>query len=98
MQLFSRPKPDKFADSSIQEELIFRINQSKVSLKIAVTWLTNKDIFEAILSKLDNPEYQVTLIVLNDCINNKREGVNFQKIIDKKGNFLLLISRQNGTS
>jgi PLD-like domain len=73
--------------SNIQDELISRINQSTDSLRIAVTWFTNHDIFDAILKKLDNPEYQVDLIVLNDRINNKREGVDFQKLVNLKGNF-----------
>jgi hypothetical protein len=72
---------------NIQNELISRIIDSEKTLKVAVTWLTNHDIFDAILTKLNNPSYKVTLIVLNDRINNKREGVNFQKLIDCKGSF-----------
>ena len=73
--------------TNIQEELIERINQSKDSLKIAVTWFTNHDLFNAVIKKLDNPAYKVTLIVLNDRINNSKQGVNFQKLIDCNGSF-----------
>jgi hypothetical protein len=52
-----------------------------------VTWFTNHDIYEAIINKLKNPSYIVNLIVLNDRINNRREGLDFQKLIDLKGNF-----------
>lgn len=72
---------------NIQSELITQINEAKDSLKIAVTWFTNHDLFNAVVKKLDNPEFKVTLIVLNDRINNKREGVNFQELINKKGFF-----------
>lgn len=72
---------------NIQEELISRINNSAMGLKIAVTWFTNHDIFESILKKLETPGYQVDLIVLNDRINNKKEGVDFQKLINCGGNF-----------
>lgn len=72
---------------NIQNELISKIKQSKDSLKIAVTWFTNLELFNAVLNKLENPEYKVTLIVLNDRINNKKEGVNFQQLIDRKGDF-----------
>jgi phosphatidylserine/phosphatidylglycerophosphate/cardiolipin synthase-like enzyme len=56
-------------------------------LKIAVTWFTNHDIFDAVIEKLKNPDFKVYLIVLNDRINNKREGIDFQKLIDLNGNF-----------
>ncbi|WP_445457645.1 phospholipase D-like domain-containing protein [Flavobacterium sp. HNIBRBA15423] len=73
--------------TNIQDELIAQINEAKDSLKIAVTWFTNHDLFNAIIKKIDNPEFKVSLIVLNDRINNKREGVNFQELINKKGCF-----------
>lgn len=72
---------------NIQKELITRINESEKSIKIAVTWLTNHDIFDAILSKLNDSNFEVILIVLNDKINNKREGVNFQELINQNGKF-----------
>ena len=52
-----------------------------------MTWFTNHDIFNALLKKFQSPSYQLDLIVLNDRINNKNEGVNFQKLIDLNGNF-----------
>ncbi len=73
--------------SNIQDEIIARINESTSSIKIAVTWFTNHDIFNALLKKFQSPSYQLDLIVLNDRINNKNEGVNFQKLIDLNGNF-----------
>ena len=73
--------------TNIQDELIKRINQSTDNLKIAVTWFTNHDLFDAVIKKLANPEYKVTLIVLNDRINNKQEGVNFQRLIESNGSF-----------
>lgn len=72
---------------NIQSEIVTRISNSSESLKIAVTWFTNHDLFDAIIKKLDNPNFHVEIIVLNDRINNKKEGVNFQKLIDKGANF-----------
>ena len=72
---------------NIQNELISQINKSTKNIKIAVTWFTNHDLFDAIIKKLENPAYSVELIVLNDRINNKKEGVNFQKLIDLNGKF-----------
>ncbi|MEJ7667098.1 MAG: phospholipase D-like domain-containing protein [Hymenobacter sp.] len=72
---------------NIQNELIERINKATSSLEIAVTWFTNHDLFDAVLKKLENPDFEASLIVLNDRINNKKEGVDFQAFIDRGGNF-----------
>lgn len=71
----------------IQHELIEQINGAKESLKIAVTWFTNHDIFNALLGKLKEGSITIDLIVLNDRINNKREGLKFQDLIGDKGRF-----------
>jgi len=72
---------------NIQAEIISQIRKSNESLKIAVTWFTNHEIFNAIIEKLQLPNYQVEVIVLNDSVNNKIEGVEFQKIVDLNGKF-----------
>jgi hypothetical protein len=72
---------------NIEAEIISRIKSSKRNLKIAVTWFTNHEIFNEILKKLENPKFEVDLIILNDRINNKREGLNFQRFIDSGGKF-----------
>ncbi len=71
----------------VHKEIIARIKHAKKSLKIAVIWLTNQEIFDSILEKLETPDFSVDLIVLNDGINNKVEGCDFQKFIDLGGNF-----------
>tara|TARA_R110001606_G_scaffold262634_1_gene411253 strand:+ start:927 stop:1916 length:990 start_codon:yes stop_codon:yes gene_type:complete len=73
--------------NNIESEIISSIRKSEKNLKIAVTWFTNQEIFIEILKKLENPEFEVHLIVLNDRINNKKEGLDFQKLIESKGNF-----------
>lgn len=73
--------------TGIQNEIIKRIRCARNSILIAVTWFTNKEIFDALLSKLDEGGINVALIVLNDRINNKREGLNYQDFIDKGGRF-----------
>ncbi len=73
--------------NNIQQELIDRIKIAKSSIKIAVTWFTNRDLFNELLEKLDKGGISVELIVLNDRINNKREGCNFQSFIDNAGQF-----------
>lgn len=72
---------------NIKQELLNQISESKESLKIAVTWFTNYDLYSAILEKLENSKFHLQLIVLNDHINNKKEGINFQKLIDLNAEF-----------
>ena len=74
--------------NNIQNELIKAINNSNLSLKVAVTWFTNNDLYEAILKKIEtNKDFKLELIVLNDRINNKIEGVNFQNLINLGSEF-----------
>jgi len=73
--------------NNIQNEILNRIESSEFSIKIAVTWFTNKDLFQSLISKLNSSCFNADLIVLNDRINNKQEGCDFQKFIDTGGNF-----------
>jgi hypothetical protein len=73
--------------NNIQSEIIKLIDESTENLKIAVTWFTNHDIYDAIVRKLQDPKFSIQLIVLNDRINNKKEGINFQFLIDNNCNF-----------
>nr|WP_294988942.1 phospholipase D-like domain-containing protein [uncultured Sediminibacterium sp.] len=75
----------RFTD--IQKEIISQIDICTRSLKIAVTWFTNRDIFDAIIRRIREANISVELIVLNDRINNKREGVPFQELINLNGKF-----------
>jgi phosphatidylserine/phosphatidylglycerophosphate/cardiolipin synthase-like enzyme len=70
---------------NIQQELIDRIKLVKSSIKIAVTWFTNHDLFDELLVKLAKDRIPIDLIVLNDRI--KREGCNFQSFINNNGQF-----------
>lgn len=87
MQFFNRPNNNENASSVIQDKIIELIRDSEKSLKIAVAWFTNHDIFNEILNKLQNQNFVVQLIVLNDRINNKNQGLDFQKLINKGGVF-----------
>jgi hypothetical protein len=72
---------------NIQKELVDRIKLSRSKLKIAVTWFTNNDLFNLLLHKLKHDSIQIELIILNDRINNKIEGCDFQSFIDANGRF-----------
>lgn len=75
----------KFTD--IQQEIINQISRCNTHLRIAVTWFTNHEIFNAIIARRKEQNIEIDLIVLNDRINNKWEGVPFQFLIDLGGRF-----------
>jgi hypothetical protein len=72
--------------TGIENEIIEQILASKRIVKIAVAWFTNITIFEAV-EKAQESGVEIRLIVVNDRINNKELGVDFQKVIDKGGRF-----------
>ncbi len=71
--------------SNIRKELISSINTAENELKIAVAWFTNHDLFEVLLRKLEE-RIDVTLIIIDDYINNGDFGLNFQEFVDSGGN------------
>lgn len=72
---------------NIEDVIIEDIKTSKKQLLIATAWFTNKKIFDAIIDKLINcDDFAVKLIVINDNINNRIGGLDFQKIVSAGGN------------
>lgn len=71
----------------IQNRLIEEIRMSTRNIQIAVTWFTNNEIFGELLRKLEFDNIHIQLIVLNDSINNKLRGNDFQKFIELGGEF-----------
>ena len=69
--------------SSIRKILVNALCQANASIDIAVAWFTNEEIFDAILSKLDNG-VNVRIVLINDDINHC-SGLDFQVFIDKGG-------------
>ncbi len=69
----------------IRKVIIENLNQAESEILIAMAWFTNNEIFEVVLNKLE--EIPVSLVVINDDINNRIDGLDFQKFIDKGGHF-----------
>lgn len=61
------------------------IKESKHEVFIAMAWFTNHEIFDILLEKVKT--VSVNLIVINDDINNRLDGVDFQNFIDLGGKF-----------
>lgn len=70
--------------TEIANKIKGRILSAEKSIDIAVSWFTNADLFEPLLQKL-NEEVEVQLIIVNDTLNIRPDGLNFQKFIDYGG-------------
>jgi hypothetical protein len=71
---------------NIQSVIANDIESAKKEILIAVAWFTNKELFDLLVKKA-NDNVSVKLIVINDDINNRKFGVDFQEIIGAKGVF-----------
>lgn len=65
----------------IANNVINRINAAKSSVKIAVAWFTNLDLFNCIKAALSR-NVKVILVTNNDLINNGGYCLNFDELID----------------
>jgi len=60
------------------------LNQAEKEIVVAIYWFTNHELFDKLCEKKENG-IKVSLIVHNDFINNRENGLNFQKFIDLGG-------------
>lgn len=71
---------------NIRTVILQSLYKAESSIVIAVYWFTNYELFEALLDKLGDG-VSVKLIIHNDFINNRKEGLPFQNFIDNGGEF-----------
>ncbi|GAB3203606.1 tetratricopeptide (TPR) repeat protein [Pontibacter aydingkolensis] len=74
---------------NIKNELIKEISLAKYSIKIAVAWFTNAEIFDALLLKCKAEKIKVELIIIGDSINIRPYGIDFNLLIENGGNVFL---------
>ena len=67
----------------IQDVIIDHISHASYSLKIAMAWFTNPLIFNALL-RACKKGVEVHLLINNDSINNRPNGLPFNKLIEEK--------------
>lgn len=70
--------------SDLRLHIISSLETADSEIKIAVSWLTDKGIFNLLLDKL-NKGVTVSIITRNDYLNNHPDGLDWQKFIDKGG-------------
>jgi len=69
---------------NIRSELIREIEGASKSIKIAVAWFTNHNLFDALCEKIEQ-KVKVELIIIDDFINNGNWGLDFQRFIELGG-------------
>jgi hypothetical protein len=67
---------------NISQEVIKNILSAKQSIKIAMAWFTNFDIFKVIKHKLESSDIDIFLVTNNDLINNGGYCLNFNELIN----------------
>ena len=73
---------------NIQDVIIDHISQASYSLKIAMAWFTNPLIFNALLRACKR-DVDVQLLINNDSINNRPNGLPFNKLIEDEANLYI---------
>jgi len=71
---------------NIRKSIIREIEKASKSIKVAVYWFTNHELFDLLYQKQLNG-VECELIIHNDYINNRDTGLPFQKFIDAGGKF-----------
>lgn len=77
---------------NIHTHIIAHLQGAKTSIKLAVSWLTDKEIFNLLVDKLSQG-VQVSLVTRNDYLNNHPEALPWNTFIHKGGK---LYFSQNG--
>jgi hypothetical protein len=70
----------------IANQITNELSSSEKSVKIAVAWFTNENLFEILIDLLSKG-IEVEIITINDRINNHENGLDFNKFIDNGGKF-----------
>jgi|GEM_PF-716521 len=70
----------------IRRQIIKELDKASERIIVAVYWFTNHDLFDKLMEKL-NDGVKVEVIIHNDYINNRNEGLYFQGFIDNGGKF-----------
>ena len=70
----------------IANQIAHELSSSTKSVKVAVAWFTNENLFEILIDLLSKG-IKIEIITINDRINNHEKGLNFNNFIDKGGEF-----------
>ncbi len=79
---------------NISRVIAKEIDRAKKSIHIAMYFFTNKRLFEKLLQKADNG-VEISLIIHDNYINLRDDGVDFQKLADKECATIFISSKEN---
>jgi tetratricopeptide (TPR) repeat protein len=68
--------------SEIESKIASNLQNAKKSIKVAVAWFTNPNLFNLLENLIDN-NIEIEIILSDEKINFTNEKVNFQKFIEK---------------
>ena len=70
--------------SDIKSVILAQLHAGTKEILIAVSWLTDREIFDLLLKKLKSG-VKVSIITRNDYLNNHNSALNWKKFIDAGG-------------
>lgn len=70
--------------SNIKSIILEQLNAAESEILIAVSWLTDREIYQLLISKL-NAGIRVSIITRNDFLNNHDKALNWNKFIEQGG-------------
>jgi hypothetical protein len=73
--------------TNIRKELISALSASNSEIKIAVAWFTSEELFDILIDRLKK-DIKITLVIIDDYINNGEFGLNFKEFIIHGGKLL----------
>ena len=79
-----QPQSNTFIECYFEEigqEVVKNIISAKKSIKIAMAWFTNFEIFKVIKHKLENSDVEIILVTNNDLINNGGYCLDLNELI-----------------
>jgi len=72
--------------SDIRRNILAELDKAEKEIKAAIGWFTNHELFDALCNKVQKG-ISVELIILNDYINNREDGLDFQHFVNIGGHF-----------
>lgn len=71
---------------NIEQEIVTNLSYTRKSLKLAVAWFTNPNLFYSVEKLVDN-NIEVQIILSDEKLNYLNNKIDFQKLIDKNVQF-----------
>jgi hypothetical protein len=71
----------QYAFRGIKDVILKELESATSEILVAVAWFTNNELFEALCQKAEQG-LNIKLIIIDDYINNRLDGLPFQKLID----------------